>query len=304
MVRAKHWGAFGLLGLVWGSSFLWIKLALREVQPFTLVGYRLLFGLVGMALVIIVVRPRFPQDKKTWLILLFLGLSNTALPFVLISWGEQSIDSAMASILNSTVPLFTLVIAHFTLSDERITWRRGLGLLLGLVGVRVLIGGSLDFGNMGGRVSGQVAVLAAAVLYAGSAVLARKTLKGVPFTVQAAIPLVSGDIAIWMAAAKLEAPLRLPQLPLTWTALIWLGLLGSCLAYLLYYYLLNAIGPTRVTMVTYVFPVVGVALGVLFLQEQLNWRLLGGGTLVLAGIVIVNRMPGRGEARPSIEENP
>jgi drug/metabolite transporter (DMT)-like permease len=295
-VRVKTWGAFGLLGLVWGSSFLWIKLALREVSPFTLVGYRLLFGLVGMALVIAVARPRFPKNKRVWLILAVLGLTNTAIPFVLISWGEQSIDSAMASILNSTVPLFTLVIAHFALADERITWKRSLGLLIGLGGVRILVGGDLDLGNMGGRVSGQVAVLAAAVFYAGSAVLARRELKDVDSIMQATVPLISGDVAIWAAAAALETPIVLPQLPLTWAALIWLGLLGSCLAYLLYFYLLKTIGATRSTMVTYVFPVVGVVLGVMFLQEQLSWRLLTGGGLVLAGIVIVNRQPGGGEA--------
>jgi drug/metabolite transporter (DMT)-like permease len=94
-----------------------------------------------------------------------------------------------------------------------------------------------------------------------------------------------------LAAARLEAPLQVPQLQLTWVALIWLGFLGSCLAYLLYYYLLTTIGPTRATMVTYLFPVYGVLLGVLFLQEQLDWRLLAGGGLVLVGVVIVNRIP-------------
>ena len=292
-VRAKTWGAFGLLGLVWGSSFLWIKLALREVSPFTLVGYRLLFGLIGLVLVIAVVRPRFPRRIGIWMALLLLGLTNTALPFVLISWGEQSIDSAMASILNSTVPLFTLVFAHFALSDERITWERALGLLVGMLGVRVLVGENLDLNNLNGHLSGQVAVLAAAMFYAGSAVFARKVLRDVHFVAQAAVPLVSGDIFIWLAAARLEAPLQIPQLQLTWVSLLWLGLLGSCLAYLLYYYLLTTIGPTRLTMVTYLFPVIGVLLGVLFLQEQLDWHLLAGGGLVLAGILIVNRIPNR-----------
>jgi drug/metabolite transporter (DMT)-like permease len=113
---------------------------------------------------------------------------------------------------------------------------------------------------------------------------------------------VSGDIFIWLAASRLEAPLQLPQLQLTWVALIWLGLLGSCLAYLLYYYLLSTIGPTRSTMVTYLFPVIAVVLGVIFLQEQLDWRLLAGGGLVLIGIVIVNRTPGRQAAKLEVSE--
>jgi drug/metabolite transporter (DMT)-like permease len=302
LLRAKTWGAFGLLGLAWGSSFLWINLALREVPPFTLVGFRLLFGLVGMALVIVLARPRFPRKSSLCMALLLLGLTNTALPFVLVSWGQQSIDSGTASILNSTVPLFTLVIAHFALKDERITWERALGLLIGLVGVRVLVGKELDLDNLNGQLGGQVAVLAAALFYAGSAVFARKTLRDVHFIVQASVPLVSGDIFIWLAAARLETPLQLPQLQLTWVALIWLGLLGSCLAYLLYYYLLSTIGPTRSTMVTYLFPVIGVVLGVIFLQEQLDWWLLVGGGLVLIGIIIVNRMPGRQATKLEVTE--
>lgn len=226
--------------------------------------------------------------------LCLLGLTNTALPFVLITWGQQSIDSAMASILNSTVPLFTLVIAHFALKDERITWERALGLILGLFGVRVLVGNELNLNDLNGQLLGQAAVLGAAFFYAVSAVFARKVLRDVHFIAQAAVPLVTADIFIWLAAARLETPLQWPQLGLTWVALLWLGLLGSCLAYLLYYYLLASIGATRSTMVTYLFPVIGVVLGVLFLQEQLDWRLLAGGGLVLSGIVIVNRVPGGG----------
>lgn len=287
----RSWGAFLLLGSIWGSSFLWIKIALEELDPFTLVGYRLLFGAVGMALVLFARRPALPKERRTWLLLALMGLTNTALPFVLISWGEIMIDSAVASILNSTTPLFTLVIAHFFLSDERMNVARALGLLLGFAGILLLF--SRDVGLEGFRsgLLGQAAVLAAAFSYAGSSVFARRAFRNVPLLIQAAVPLFSADLLIWVGAIALESPVAVPSLPVTWLALAWLGLLGSCVAYLLYFYLINNVGSTRSTLVTYMFPVIGVALGVLFLDEKLDLRLIIGALMVVAGIGVVNWKP-------------
>ena len=287
----RSWGAFLLLGSIWGSSFLWIKIALEELEPFTLVGYRLLFGAVGMALVLIARRPALPIKRRTWLLLALMGLTNTALPFVLISWGETVIDSAVASILNSTTPLFTLIIAHYFLSDERMNVPRALGLLLGFAGILLLF--SRDVGLEGFRsgLLGQAAVLAAALSYAGSSVFARRAFRDVPLLIQAAIPLFSADLLIWVGAVTLESPVNIPALPITWVALAWLGLLGSCIAYLLYFYLINNVGSTRSTLVTYMFPVIGVALGVLFLDERLDLRLIIGALMVVAGIGVVNWKP-------------
>ena len=287
----RSWGAFLLLGSIWGSSFLWIKIALEELEPFTLVGFRLLFGAVGMALVLLARRPALPKERRTWLLLALMGLTNTALPFVLISWGETVIDSAVASILNSTTPLFTLIIAHYFLSDERMNVPRALGLLLGFAGILLLF--SRDVGLEGFRsgLLGQAAVLAAALSYAGSSVFARRAFRDVPLLIQAAIPLFSADLLIWVGAIALESPVNIPALPITWVALAWLGLLGSCIAYLLYFYLINNVGSTRSTLVTYMFPVIGVALGVLFLDERLDLRLIIGALMVVAGIGVVNWKP-------------
>jgi drug/metabolite transporter (DMT)-like permease len=287
----RSWGAFLLLGSIWGSSFLWIKIALDELGPFTLVGFRLLFGALGMLLVLLVRRPAFPRDSKTWLMLALMGLTNTALPFVLISWGEIMIDSSVASILNSTTPLFTLVIAHFFLSDERMTVPRALGLVLGFVGILLLFSRDLGLQGFQTGLMGQAAVLAAAISYAGSSVFARRAFRKVPLLIQAAVPLFAADVLIWGGALAIESPLKLPDLPITWIALVWLGLLGSCVAYLLYFYLINNEGSTRSTLVTYMFPVIGVALGVLFLNEQLDMRLIIGALMVVAGIGVVNWKP-------------
>ncbi|MGD8730493.1 MAG: EamA family transporter [Anaerolineales bacterium] len=287
----RSWGAFLLLGSIWGSSFLWIKIALDELGPFTLVGFRLLFGALGMLLVLLVRRPAFPRDSKTWLMLALMGLTNTALPFVLISWGEIMIDSSVASILNSTTPLFTLVIAHFFLSDERMTVPRALGLVLGFVGILLLFSRDLGLQGFQTGLMGQAAVLAAAISYAGSSVFARRAFRKVPLLIQAAVPLFAADVLIWGGALAIESPLKLPDLPITWIALVWLGLLGSCVAYLLYFYLINNEGSTRSTLVTYMFPVIGVALGVLFLNEKLDMRLIIGALMVVAGIGVVNWKP-------------
>jgi drug/metabolite transporter (DMT)-like permease len=301
-MKSRDWFAFGLLGLIWGSSFLWIKVAVAEVGPFTLVGWRLLVGLVALAVVVAVRRPAMPRDRRTLGALALLGITNTALPFALISWGEQSIDSAVASILNGTVPLFAMVIAHFGLRDDRMTVPRVVGLVTGFIGVLVLMSRDIGPGSIQHGVLGQAAVLVAAILYAGSSVFARRNLRDVPSVVQAFLPLIAADAFVWTGAFLTESDRLVPSLGSTWFAVVWLGLLGSCVAYLLYFGLLQSVGPTRATLVTYVFPVVGVALGVLFLGERLDAYLGVGAALVVGGIAAVNWKPRAASVRASAGE--
>jgi len=295
-MKLKEWGAFALLGLVWGSSFLWIKIAVQEIGPFTLVAFRLLFGLVGLLVIMRLQKQSFPRDRRVLLAFLFMGVFNTAIPFTLISWGETRIDSGLASILNGTVPLFTIVIAHFWLHDEKITLPRIAGLLVGFVGVIVLV--SRDIGPQGlvGNLWGQVAVIGGSVCYAVAITFSRKHLRNQPPVLQSTMILLVADALLWLTvpivrrvAPGIESPLHvIPVLPLTWFAIAWLGLLGSCLAYLLFFYLINSWGPTRASLVTYVFPVIGLVLGIIFLKEVVDWQLVVGPLLVVAGIVVVN----------------
>ncbi|MBI3962183.1 MAG: DMT family transporter [Deinococcus sp.] len=290
-MKLKEWGAFWLLALAWGSSFLWIKIALEEIGPFTLIALRLLFGSLGLLAVMGLQRQPFPRHPKLIPAYLFMGAFNTGLPFVLIAWGETRIDSGLASILNGTMPLFTIIIAHFWLHDEKITLPRLLGLLLGFMGVVVLV--SRDFGPQGihSNLWGQLACLAAAVSYATGINFSRKHLRGQPPVVQATMVVLNATVLVWLATPFLEHPLHLPTLPITWLAVAWLGLLGSCLAYLLYFYLLNAWGATRASLVIYVLPIVGLLLGITFLDEVPDWRLVAGSLLVVAGIAVVNLRP-------------
>jgi len=286
-LQPKHWAVFILLGSIWSASFLWIKIALAEVTPLTLVAYRVLFGLITGLIVALVLHIPLPRDWKTWRIFAVLGLFNVAVPFVLITWGEKSIDSAVAAILNATVPLFTVILAHFFLDDDRITVPKITGLLIGFMGVVLLL--SKDLSTSGHNpVLGQAAVIVASLSYAGSYIYARRNTAEVPGQIRGMLPLFSASAMMWIIAPVAEAPLIIPRLPLTWIALLWLGVLATGLAMLLQYYLVHEIGPTRATLVTYIFPLGGVLLGVLFLHEQLSWQLVTGAVLIISSIAVVN----------------
>lgn len=299
-MRLREWGAFVLLGSIWGSSFLWIKIVVGEIGPGMLVALRLFFGLLGLLIVARLTRQNFGSVRGHLPAYLFMGFFQTTLPFVLISWAETRIDSALAAILNATTPLFAIVIAHYWLSDERITVTRVLGLILGFIGVVVLV--SREFGPQGiqGSIWGIAAMLIASASYATTATFSRRYLRGHPPLVQATMVVLIADAMAWALVPTIDRPVVLPHAGLTWFGLVWLGLLGSCTAYLLYFYLLNAWGATRSSLVTYIFPVIGLMLGIVFLNESADWRLIVGSALIVGGIAVVNRRgaaTSRGPAR-------
>jgi drug/metabolite transporter (DMT)-like permease len=289
-MKLKHWILFLLLGVIWSASFLWIKIALEEIRPLTLVTYRVGFGLLTGLIVAVVFRIPIPRDLKTWRVFIVLGILNVAIPFFLITWGEQTIDSAVASVLNATVPLFTIGIAHFFLRDDKMTVPRVVGLLIGFIGVVVLL--SRDFDpKVHNSLIGQAAVIVASASYAVSYIYARRNTHNIPGEIRGTLPLVSALLVIGGTAPVAESPFRIPQLPLTWIALLWLGVLGTGLALIMQYHLVHEIGPTRATLVTYLLPLGGVMLGVVFLHEALTWQLLAGATLIISSIAVVNWNP-------------
>ncbi|MFN8413344.1 MAG: EamA family transporter [Anaerolineales bacterium] len=289
-MKTKHWIAFIALGIVWSASFLWIKIGVQEVGPMSLVAFRMLFGFLSAGAYVLYQKEAWPRDWKTWGIYAILGPTSLAIPIFLISWGEQTIDSAVASILNATVPLFTLIIAHFFLHDDKMTPQKVTGLLVGFAGIVILLSKDL-LASAHNSVIGQGAVILAALFYAGSAVYARRVTQHVPGGVRAAFPLFTATIFMWALGPFIEVPFKIPALPITWVAALWLGVLGSGVAMILNYYLLHEVGPTRTTLVTYVFPPGGVILGVIFLHEQLSWQLFAGAALIIASLVVVNWKP-------------
>ena len=268
---------------------MWIKIAVQEVGPVTLVAFRALFGLLFGIVVILVQRVSLPRTSREWLPLLVIGLTNVAIPFFLISWGELSIDSAVASILDATVPLFTILIAHFLLQDDKMTIPKVAGMIVGFVGIMILM--SKDISGSSSSLFGQVAVILASIFYAISAIYIRKVTVDTPGILRSAIPLVSASVVMWLGALVFESPVTLPQMGITWVALLFMGVLGSGLAFVMAFYLVHEIGPTRTTMVTYLFPLGGVILGVTFLHEQLTWQVIAGAILIISSLVIANWEP-------------
>ncbi len=288
-MKLKHWLVFILLGAIWSSSFMWIKIAVKETGPVTLVAFRVLFGLLFGIAVIIIQRTRLPKDFKSWSPLFLLGITNIALPFFLISWGEQTIDSAVAAILDATVPLFTIVIAHYSLKDDKISIQKLLGLLTGFAGVALLL--SKDIDSPAGSILGQAAVILASVLYAWSGVYVRKRTVDTPGILRSAGPLVSATAVMWLAVLTTERPVVLPHLSITWIALLFLGIIGSGFAFFLAFYLIHEIGPSRTSMVTYIFPLGGVILGAAFLHEDITWQVFAGGALIIISLAVTNKKP-------------
>lgn len=278
--------AFLLLGTIWGSSFVWIKIAIEELPPATLAAERLMLGAAAMLVLLALTRPARPNRGQVGH-LAVLGFVNAGLPIFLISWGEQYIDSGTAAVFNSLVPIFSLIIAGLVLRTERWSFIRVMGIFIGFAGAAVLASREFAFNPGPAAIGGAIAVAAASLSYAIGASYVKVRIQSTDRYVVAGGTLVFAALYVTLFALVTDGGLVLPTQPATIIGLLWLGLLGSFVAYILYFFLLTHIGATVSTMVTYMFPVVGVTLGVLVLNESLDGRLLFGTALVMLGIGIV-----------------
>jgi drug/metabolite transporter (DMT)-like permease len=224
--------------------------------------------------------------------LLVMAVINIALPFALITWAEQSVDSALAAILNSTVPLFVLVIAPMFLPDEPIRLNGVIGLAIGFAGVLLLV--SPGLASADGNPIGELALLGSSVAYSVGNVYARMNVRGLAPLVPAVFQVTFALLIVGTLAIVLERPwaTATPDLQ-AWFSVIWLGILGSGLAYLAYFRLLSRWGATRTSLVAYLLPVVGISLGVIVLSEPIDASLLGGTALIIFGVALINGRWGR-----------
>ena len=273
--------------MIWGSSFAWIKIAVDEIPPATLVAYRMSLGAVGMLALLPFLKVSLPRTANGLVPLAVLGAINTALPIFLISWGEQFVGSGTAGVLNSLVPIFSLIIAGLIIQTEPVTWLRVSGLVLGFMGAALLAGRELDITGGTSGLIGALAVILAALSYAAGASYARYRIQRTHRYAVAGGSLVFAAAYMWLVALPVDG-FVVPRQPDTILAVAWLGVLGSFIAYVLYFFLLARLGATLSTMVTYVFPVVAVFLGVTFLAEPLDAMLLIGTGLVVLGILTVS----------------
>jgi drug/metabolite transporter (DMT)-like permease len=284
------------LGLIWGASFLFIKVAVVTIPPFTVAFGRTALAALTLYLVLRYRGLRMGSWGNLWGSFLVLGFFNGAVPYTLITWAEIHIASGLAAILNALMPLFTVFLAHFLTQDEKLNWMKVVGIFWGFLGILALIGPAVLKG-LGTHVAGQLAVVGAALCYAFAVIYARR-LKEIPTLVSATGQLTGAALLTLPLSFIIDTPWQLPVSLLSLGALVCLSLLGTALAYILYYYLLGRIGATNVSLVTYLIPVTGVFWGAFLLGERLHWSAFLALALILAGIAGVNnRLPNLGLAR-------
>jgi drug/metabolite transporter (DMT)-like permease len=277
------WLLFALLGAIWGSSFMFIKIGVGYVGPLELVSFRLFFGAATLAAIVRLAGEPLPRDRRMIGHLLVLAVFNAVIPFSLITWGEQSIPSGVAAILNATMPLFTIVVAALAIG-ESISTRRVLGLLAGFAGVVIVVSRNIG----GGNIAGELAVTAAACSYACATVYARRQVGHLrPMTIALGQVGLALPIVLTMALV-VEHPWTVALRPEPILATLWLGVLGSAVAYLISFRLLARWDATRASMVTYLLPIVGVTLGAVVLGEQVDARVVFGTALIVGGVALVN----------------
>jgi drug/metabolite transporter (DMT)-like permease len=287
------WLIFIFLGFFWGSSYLFIKIGVDHgLQPFTLIMFRLLIGFCLLAAVVAIARQPLPREPRMYGHLFVMGAINIAIPFSLITFAENipSIDSSLASVINSAVPLFVIVIAAVFLPGEAITVNRLVGLLVGFVGVAILVG--LDVADLSSNTIGELALIGATISYAIGNVYAKRFVHGLRPMVPALMQVFFGLVITGTLAFATENPLAVAWTPESLLAVVWLGLLGSGLAYLAYFRTLQRWGATRTSLVAYLLPVWGIALGALVLSEPITPNMIVGAALIIGGIALVNSRHG------------
>jgi drug/metabolite transporter (DMT)-like permease len=270
------------LAAIWGSSFMFIKVAVRDLTPATLIVGRL--GLAALTLAVLL--PFTAGARETarqlranagWLIV--VALVNTAIPFWLLSWGETKIDSGLASIIQAAVPIFNALIAFVAFREVRVTGARLVGVGVGFVGVALLVGAQPE-----GKVLGALAVVAMAFCYGVGGLLAGRYLKPAqPIVVAFATTAIA--TLVWLPVGIAQAPATMPGWK-TIASVLTLGVLGTAVAYLLFFGLITGAGAAYAALVTYLIPPIALAYGAVFLGERFGAAAFGGLALILAGVAL------------------
>jgi drug/metabolite transporter (DMT)-like permease len=276
------------LAVIWGSSFLFIKVGIRELHPLYVTLGRVVAGALALLAVLLVTRGRLPRDPRVWGHLAVIGTIGVAIPFTLFGYGEQRVTSALAGIWNATTPLLALPIAVLVFRTERVTWRRGVGLLVGFTGVLVVLGVWQGVG--GAHLTGQLMCGGAALCYAIVIPYQRRFLGGLRGS---GVAVPAGQLLVGTAVLLVVAPLvaGAPPAPTALSvevvgSVLALGVFGTGLAFLFMFRVITRAGASTAASVTYLLPIVATLLGVVVLGEQVRWHQPVGAALVLVGIAV------------------
>ena len=282
----KQWGLIVLLSIMWGGSFFFVGVAVKDVTPLTIVFCRVAIAAILLLVVVYFKGDKMPTAPGLWGAFFIMGALNNLIPFCLIVWGQTQIESGLASILNATTPIFSVVLAHFFTREERLTSNRVTGVLIGWIGVTVLIG-IASFEGFGMEVMGQIAILGATLSYAFAAIYGRR-FRGLSPLVVATGMLCGSAVMIAPLALFIEQPWHLSPGMTTVAALIGLAAISTSLAYIIYFRVLATSGPTNLLLVTFLIPPSAILLGVIVLGEQLGWNAFAGMGLIFLGLIAID----------------
>jgi drug/metabolite transporter (DMT)-like permease len=276
-----------LLCLIWGSTWLFIKLGLNDLPPFTFAGIRFVIASAILFAIISARRMSLPRRRADWILLALTGILSFSLNYGLLFWGEQYVSSGLAALLQATIPAFGLVIAHFYLPSEQMTPAKIFGVIMGVAGVGMIFSNQLS-------VAGSRALAGCAALVLGSAcaayanVLVKAHSAKLDPAILAGGQMVFGLIPLLLVGISLEGnPFHFHWTRMAIVALFYLAIVGSVIAFMLYYWLVHNMDVTKTMLVALVTPVVAVLLGMLVLDEQPSWRTLVGGAMIMSGIGLI-----------------
>ena len=284
-----EWSMLVTLSILWGGAFFFQGVAVQELPPLSIVALRVGLAALVLWLVVWMFKYHIPLDLKVWRAFFGMGFLNNVIPFALIVWGQQTIASGVASILNATTPLFAVIVAGMLLPDERISSLKIIGVIVGLIGTVMMIGTDVLQG-FGLNVWAQLACLGAALAYAFAAVYGRrfKTM-GVHPIVVATGQVTASTLILIPVASFVDQPWALmnPSAQ-TWASIVALAVLSTALAYILYFQVLSRAGATNILLVTFLIPMTSIVLGGLILKEQLDWVHVKGMALIAMGLILID----------------
>ena len=287
---------------IWGSTWLFIKLGLAVLPPLTFAGIRFVIACAILFTIIFIRRIQLPQSRSQWLLLAITGFMSFSLNYGLLFWGEQYISSGLAALLQATIPAFGLVIAHFYLPTERMTPIRIVGVLLGVCGVGTVFSNQL--GVAGPKaLAGCVALVLSSLFVAYSNVLVKARGQRLDPAILAAGQMFFGLIPLLLIGIPVEGnPLQFHWTTMALIALFYLAVVGSVVAFLLYYWLVHNMDVTKTMLIALVTPVVAVVLGMIVLDEELGWRTIVGGGMIMLGIGLIVAQRLRKDKRKLVTE--
>lgn len=278
------WTRLIILSLLWGGSYTWIELALIELDPMMIVFYRVLISSIFLILICKLLSLTFKIEKKIFIFLFFMSLTNNVIPFNLIAWGQQEITASVGSILNATTPLFTVIIANYWPNGEKATLNRIFGVIIGFCGVILLMG--LSIHDIDNSIIGQSAILLAAISYAISALIGKEIKKIHPAI--SATYMLSISSVILLPIILFSGNELLPQVSKqSMIAIMGLAIFSTSIAYLIFYKLIENIG-SNVMLVTLLMPVSAILLSIIILNETINTTQTIGLILILTGLILVD----------------